>query len=138
MAKKPPLRKNVSQTIPNGTILQTRDEFFHNEGTYRKPGYKDKGNYRKAVVIDSNRKNELVVVKLITKGKDIPNSKSRYRPFAETLDNANKRIIIGRKFIYNGESLSKKQVAIIKKDCFTNPITRYKNKKKVRRIKGRK
>lgn len=142
IVKRPQLRKNVSQTIPNGTILQSRDEYLHNEGDYRKPGYENKGNYRKLAVIDSNRKDELAVVKLYSEsGETLDDSSSKYKPFVETLDNENKRIKnsgkVG-KFIESNQKLTKHDVAKIKKDCFTNPKVRYKNKKKVRRIKGRK
>ena len=61
-----PKRTNVSQKIPNGRTLQTRDEFFEGQEKYRKPGYENKGLYRKVVVVDSNRADELAVVKLTT------------------------------------------------------------------------
>ena len=96
--KKPPKRKNVSQTIPNGTILQTRDEYLHNEGKYKKPGYENKGNYRKVAIVDSNRENQFAVVKLYSEsGKELPSGKSRYKPFVETLDNEGNRIKEGKK-----------------------------------------
>lgn len=65
-----PKRKNVSQKIPNGRTLQTRDEFFEGQEKYRKPGYENKGLYRKVVVVDSNRADELAVVKLTTQSKE--------------------------------------------------------------------
>ena len=69
--------KNISKTIPNGTILQTRDEYLHNESNYRKPGYANKGNYRKVAVVDSNCNDELAVVKLYSKsGKSLINTNS--------------------------------------------------------------
>lgn len=133
------LSKNVSKTIRNGTILQTRDEYLHNEGGYRKTGYENKGNYRKVAVVDSNRRDELAVVKLYSdSGTELKGTNSRYKPFVETLDNKNNRIRVGNKFIPNGQKLSSKNVSAIKKDAFTNPKVRYKNKKKVRKIKGRK
>lgn len=132
-------KRNISKNVPNGTILHTRDEFLKDSGSYRKPGYKNKGNYRKVVVIDSNRNDDLAVVKLYSKsGKGLKGTNSRYKPFVETLDDENKRIKVGRKFIRGKQKLSKENVYTIKKDCFTNPTYRYKNKKKVRRIKGRK
>lgn len=132
-------KKNVSKTVFNGTILQTRDEYLHNEGSYRKKGYEKKGNYRKVAVIDSNKNDELAIVKLYSKsGDELEGTKSRYKPFVETLDDENKRVKISKKFIPNGQKLSGKNIATIKKDCFNNPKYRYKNKKKVRRIKGRK
>ncbi len=84
--KKPPKRKNVSQTIPNGRTLQTRDEFFEGKADYRKPGYEDKGHYRKVVVVDSNRKNELAVVKLTTSKKGKPRRKANKSLLRELKD----------------------------------------------------
>lgn len=68
--KTPPKRKNVSQKIPNGRTLQTRDEHFEGQKNYRKPGYENKGDYRRVVVIDSNRDDELAVIKLTTSKKE--------------------------------------------------------------------
>lgn len=58
---KPKRRKNVSQTIPNGTLIITNDSDF--EGT----DY-ESTKTRMATVVDSNRKNELAIVKY-TKSK---------------------------------------------------------------------
>lgn len=138
MNKKPPKRKNVSQNIPNGTILQTRDEYLCGQKNYRKPGYANKGNYRKVVVIDSNRNNDVAIVKLYShSGKELPSKKSRYKPFVETLDDNHQRIKVSRKFVPNGQKLDKTDVLTIKKDSFTSPTVRHKNKKKVRKIKER-
>ena len=131
--------KNISKSIPNGTILQTRDEYFYNQGSYRKPGYANKGNYRMAVVIDSNRNDELAIVKLYSNsGTTLNNTISKYKPFVETLDNQNNRIKINRKFIKSKKKLTKDNISKIKKDCFNNPKSRYKNRKKVHTMKGRK
>jgi hypothetical protein len=134
--------KNVSKKIPNGAILHTRDEYFHNEGKYRKSGYKNKGNYRKVVVIDSNRRDDLAVVKLHkSSGTELPSKRAFYKPIVETLDDENKRIraSFGKsgKFIAKGKPLSQRDVSAIKKDCFNNPKYRFKNRKKVQRIKNR-
>lgn len=137
--KQPPKRKNVSQTIPNGTILQTRDEYLHNQGSYRKEGYEGKGNYRKVAVVDSNRKNELGIVKLYSKsGVQLQGTPSRYKPFVETLDDKDENIKVGKKFIPSGQMLSKKNVTAIKKDCYKNPKVNKINKQKTRQLKGRK
>lgn len=139
-------RKNVSQKIPNGRTVQTRDEFFEGQSNYRKPGYEGKGFYRKGVVVDSNRANELVIVKLTTSkaGKVLPdykNGESKYRPFVETKDDKGNPITIGTKFKENRPTsdLSIKDVNRIKKDAFVNSSNRVKkeNKKKVREMKGR-
>ncbi|MBQ9713702.1 MAG: hypothetical protein IJV83_00075 [Clostridia bacterium] len=135
-------RKNVSPTIPNGRTVQTRDEFFFGQKNYRKPGYEKKGNYRKAVVVDSNKKNELALVKLTTSeaGKSIPGSKkSKYRPFVETKDNEGQPIKLGKKFIPNPpkSDLSMHAVSEIKKDAFRDSKKAKKNRSKVRELKER-
>ena len=135
-------RKNVSPVIPNGRTLQTRDEYFEGNADYRKAGYENKGNYRKAVVVDSNRDGDLAVVKLTTSvnGRNIPGQKkSKYRPFVETKDEDGNSIRIGRKFIENSlkNDLSKKAVSEIKKMAFRKSSKALENRKKVREMKGR-
>jgi len=130
--------RNVSKNIPNGTILHTRDDYIYGSQNYRKPGYANKGNYRKVSVVDSNKNDDLAVVKLTTKGKTIPGEKSTYKPFVETLDDNGNPIRIGPKFISRGAKLSKSAVSIIKKDSFNNSNTRKVNRRKVRDMKGRK
>ena len=54
--------------------------------------------------VDSNKNNDLAVVKLTTsaKGKSIPGEKkSKYRPFVETIDEAGNPIKVSKKFIEN-------------------------------------
>lgn len=134
-------RKNISQKIPNGRTLQTRDEFFEGQEKYRKPGYENKGLYRKVVVVDSNRADELAVVKLTTskQGTALPDyqqGKSKYRPFVATKDDENKPIKVGKKFLPNKQQkdVSQKDVNQIKKDS----IKRKDNRNKLRELKGRK
>ena len=138
---KKPRRKNISQKIPNGRTLQTRDEFLEGQGKYRKPGYENKGLYRKVVVVDSNRADELAVVKLTTSNQGTPlpdyqQGKSKYRPFIETKDNDNKPIKIGKKFHSNKptKDMSQKDVNQIKRDS----VVRKDNRDKLRKLKGRK
>ena len=130
--------RNVSQTISNGTILHTRDEYLFGAKDYRKPGYEKKGNYRKVGVVDSNKNDDLAVIKLTTKGKSLPGEKSTYKPFVETLDDDGKPIRIGSKFISRGAKLSKEAVSIMKKDSFKDSNTRRTNRRKMRDMKGRK
>jgi len=143
---KPPKRKNVSQTIPNGRTLQTRDEYIGEENKkYRKPGYGKKGNYRKVVVVDSNRNDEVVVVKLTTSENAEPltgykSGKSRFKPFVETTDSNGQPIKIGRKFTENSQSadVPNSEVIKIKKCCFKESKNAKQNRKSVRKMKGRK
>ena len=131
-------KRNVSKKVPNGTVLHTRDEYIFGSQNYKKPGYQNKGNYRKVAVVDSNRYDDLAVVKLTTKGKTLPGEKSTYKPFVETLDDNGKSIRIGSKFISRGAKLSKQAITIIKKDSFRDSKTRKSNRRKVRDMKGRK
>ena len=139
--KKPPKRKNVSQKVPNGTILQTRDEYFEGAGNYRKPGYQNKGNYRKAVVVDSNRNNELAVVKGTSKGKPLNNPQFLgYKPFIHTIDDEGHPIQVNSKFIINNSFLDSNAINEIKRDSLKNSSNslRKQNRTKLRNLKGRK
>lgn len=134
--------KNVSKRVPNGRTVQTRDEFFFGHKNYRKPGYEHKGPYRKAVVVDSNKRDELAVVKLTTspKGRSIVGEKkSKYKPFIETLDDDGKPIKLGKKFQENPsrKDLSKRAVDAIKRDSVTDPVTGKKNRARLRKLKNR-
>ena len=136
-------RKNISKTIPNGRTVQTRDEYFEGDSSYRKPGYEAKGLYRKGVVVDSTRDDEVVLVLLTKskKGKEIPDVKvSKYRPYVETLDDEGKPIKLGSKFKENkaNKDISKKSIASIKKETFKDSARALENRKKVRELKGRK
>lgn len=138
-------KKNVSQTIPNGRTLQTRDDFFENQGHYKKPGYEKKGLYRKVVVVDSNKDDELAVVKLTTSKrgrriKDYKKGKSRYRPYVETKDDKGRPIKLSGKFVENPPSadIPPKSVAKIKKSTFKSEKQSIQNRKKVRALKKRK
>lgn len=158
--------KNVSKKIPNGTRVQTRDEHFkerkaekkvrkNGEKRFTKSNHPDPGdNYRIAIVIDSNRKNELAVVKLTTtekgeKIKDYDKGISRYRPYVYTKDSQGKAIKVTLKKeikektarrdpVFELDSkrrnMSKRQVDQIKKDC----IKKRENRKELRKLKGRK
>lgn len=104
MKKKPPKRKNVSQKVKNGTAILTRDEFFEDNNNYRKDKYKDKPNiyYREATVVDSNRNNELAIIKQQSNGKFSVKKKnnkiSKYNTYIKTKDDEGKPIKIGSKF----------------------------------------
>ena len=138
--------KNVSKIIPYGRTLQTRDEYLEGGNNYIKPGYEMKGHYRRVVVVDTNRNNELAVEKLYGhNGKELPgykNGKSRYKDFIVTKDNEGNPIKIGNKFIENApkQDVSKKDVNKIKKDALVNASYRVKksNRNKVRKLKNRK
>lgn len=137
--KKIPRRKNISQTIENGQIVHTKDQHFFGNAEYRKPGYQGKGNYRKAVVVDSNRNDDLALVKLTTSPKGIPLSdgKAKFRAYIETRDEHGRPIRINGLFIPSKQRVSKADVVKIKKETVSNPYTGARNRKKLRRLKGR-
>lgn len=127
-----------------GRTVQTRDEYFEGQGDYRKPGYEDKGNYRKGVVV-AQAGGKRAIVKL-TKGspmgKPLTDEKvSKYKPYVETKDNDGKPITYGKKFRPNrrNKDLSMRDVTQIAIDCFQGNSERAKeNRNKVREMKGRK
>ena len=134
--------KNVSKTVKQGLIVHTRDEYFKGAKDYRKPGYeKSAGNYRQAAVVDSNRKDQLALVKLTTSEKVIPlNEKGGFRAYILTQDENGRPIKVSGKFIPDskGKKLPKEQVNKIKKESLSDPKTGKENKKRLRRLKGRK
>lgn len=133
--------RNISKNIPNGLILLTRDEYFENDQNYRKPGYEKRGNYRKTIVVDSNKLNELIVVKGSTNGIDlkIPGIKA-IKPYARDKDNEHNPIKISNKFINSNKKISESNVNKIKKHMLTKErkSVRLKNKKLFRNLKKRK
>lgn len=150
--KQPPLRKNVSQRIPNGRTFQTRDEFLESGSGKKniKPDHPNRNDlYRKVAVVDSNRFDEIIIVKMGTKGRhELPgygNGKSTYNAFIEIYDDEHKPLKRNsRKLVENKPSkdLSKAEVTQIKKDLYKNKTTaknlRMKNKQLTRTVKGRK
>ena len=144
--KKPPTSAGKGKRTKQpdvGRTVQTRDEYFEGQSTYRKPGYEGKGNYRKAVVVAQYGK-DLAVVKT-TKGspRGIPlqdEKVSKYRPYVHTRDNEKKPIRYNRKFIPNEQSknFSMRDIIQISIDCFAGDEPRQrKNRNKVRKMKGR-
>lgn len=145
-AAKPPKRKNVSQNVPNGRTLQTRDEYLGEENkNYKKPGYENKGLYRKITVVDSNRNDELVVIKLTTSDKGIQiegykTGKSKFRPYIIVEDDSGNPIKIKPgKFKENppGADVPKNEINKMKKEAFKMCKQRGENTQKVRELKGR-
>ena len=149
--KKPLTRKNVSRRVPNGRTFQTRDEYLlSGKGKKNiKPDHPNpKDLYRRVVAIDSNRFDELVIVKTGTKGRhklpEYGNGKARYNAFVEIYDDRHKPLKANSRLVENKPSkdLSKAEVIKIKKDVYKNATTseklRAQNKKLTRRVKGRK
>lgn len=143
-------RKNVSKTIPNGRTLQTRDEFLASgKGKENiKPNHPDKNDlYRLSVIVDTNKKNELAIIKLTTseKGKKLEgyrNGKSRYRPYIEIRTFDDKAIKIdNEKFVANShkKDVKKSDVNKMKRQALKRAPKqiREENRKRLRKLKGR-
>ena len=136
----PPKRKNVSQTIPNGTFVITNDKYF-----YGSDGGSDKT--RMSTVVDSNRKNEVALVKYTTSekhGRQIENSKG-FKGHADkvyTLDNENKPIKLdNEKFIAPEDQkrkISSAQANEIKRRNIKESRYKAGNLKNLQNLKGRK
>lgn len=136
--------KNISSTIKNGSIVQTRDEYFLGGADTKINHPSKKDLYRQAVIIETNKDDRLGVVKLSTKGKNkLPNyksGKSGYKPILHIFDNDGKSIKVSRKFVLNKkDKVSKKDVIQIKKSLYKKSSSSMKkeNRDKVRWLKGR-
>ena len=133
--------KNISKKVHNGQIVHTKDSYLYGSNGYNKPG--KKGNYRMAVVVDSNKDDELALVKLTTsnKGKSLPNyktGKSKYKNYIYTKDNENQAIKISRKFIVkNNDIMDPKTANNIKRDCINDKKRGYFNNKLLKKLKQR-
>lgn len=139
--KKPPKRKNVSQTIPNGTLVHTTDDIL-----YGADGKSVKN--RMATVVDSNRNNEVAIVKYttsVTNGTPFKNSKGfkgyGNRIYTKTVDG--KPITISedgavKKHSNNKRDITLKQANQIKKSNLRESKYRGSNRAALRELKGRK
>ncbi len=136
------MRKNISNKIDNGTIVHTRDSHLNKNG-YDKPD--KKGLYRMTVVVDSNKKDELALVKLTTSKKGTPlpnykNGKSKYKNFIETKDKNGKPIKLTKAKKNDNEvafvkgsktkNMSKADANNIKINCIKDKKTGKQNRKK--------
>jgi hypothetical protein len=143
--------KNRSKTIKDGTIVQTNDRNLYSGRNYiGKPSENPKKNNRPAVVVGSNEKDELALIKIThsKKGKRLKDgvrgqrSKSRFKPIVETMDNDGKFIRIGEKFEISipSERLSKRDLKKMERHSFrrTNKRVVNENRKRMRWLKGRK
>lgn len=143
----PPMRKNVSRKIPNGTVVFTRDEFFEDHNGYIKEKYRNSTKlYRETTVIDSNRNNELALIKHQSNGVYyVVNNKGQkefYNPYIKTKDDKGNPIKLGEKFQrgpskYNvsPKSANKMKIRSIKNK---NDKTRKTNQMALKSLKGRK
>lgn len=140
--KKPPNRKNVSQTVKNGTAIKTRDEYFLDNKGYKKPNYENAPDtlYRESIVVDSNRNGHLGIIKIQSGGKKTVVNKSgqkeKYNLYIKTKDDEGNPIKLGLKFQRAKEKygVTEKQANKMKKQAMKNKS----NKIALRELKGRK
>lgn len=105
--------RNRSQIFYNGRTLKTQDKYLPNDKKGKSENPKE---HRHVVIVDSNKNDELAVVRLTTKNTKnttpLPtykkgNQKTTYfKKFIETKDNENKPIIVdNKKFFENNKDL---------------------------------
>lgn len=138
--------KNVSKRYPNGRTIKTADKYL----PIGKHGESDNAKgQRRVVIVDSNRYDELAVVRLTTqkqpnttilKGRKQGNGKTTYfKHFVEITDNENKPIKIdGKKFIENpwGYDLNEQQIIEIQNKVYKHSTQATENKKKIADLKA--
>ena len=96
--------KNVSKTIKNGAVIQTRDHYLYGSGGYVKPKYADVPDimYRQGVVVDSNINDDLAIILIQSGGKlKAKNKKGQTEKFGSHIkirDDENQPIRINNKF----------------------------------------
>lgn len=140
--------KNISEKIVNGTIIMTRDEFLQDNNNYQKPKYKDKKNilYRETITVDSNKNNELALIKVQSGGKlEVKNKagqKEKYNPYIKTKDDKGEPIKLGDKFQVGNQkyNVSEKNANQMKKECIKNSSRSLSkaNRIALKNLKGRK
>ena len=137
--------ENVSSRYPNGRTLKTQAKYLPTD----KKGKSDNPKAsRRVVVIDSNRKDELAVVKLTTSKQ--PNTSplpsynqgngkpTRFKHFVETQDNEGKPIKVdGEKFKSNpwAYDLNTNEVSHVKKVVLEEARQSKTNKEKIAALK---
>lgn len=130
--------KNISKTIPNGTLVITKDNFIY--GTD-----KQSEKTRMTVTVDSNRKNEIAITKYTTSnrhGRSFENDKGFKRHgdriFVQD-DEGNPIHIDGIKFIRGSKkrSITPKQANEIKRRNLKETKYNKGNSNALRKLKGR-
>lgn len=141
------LSKNISKTIKNGTVLKTRDEFLEDNNGYIKPNHKnDDILYREFITLETNRKGEIVGVKIQSGGKNsvfnASRQEERYNLILKSKDNKGNPIQLGEKFkrVKVKYHISERDANKIKREAVNHPNSkiRKQNLNKLRELKGRK
>ena len=136
--------KNISKKIRNGTNVITRDEYFEDNNGYVKETHLSPFDlYRETIVVDSNRNNELAVIKLQSGGKFIvKNNKKqieKYGPYIKIKDNNGNPIILNDKFVRGPikYDVSTQDANKMKQNALSNKYNRKKNRKLLQELKRR-
>lgn len=139
--------KNVSREIINGTVIMSRDEYFQDNNNFQKLKYKNKKDvlYRENIAVDSNRNNELALIKVQSGGKlEVKNNsgqKEKYNPYIKTKDNEGKPIKIGEKFRVGDPkyNVSEKNANQMKKEAVKSRsnFINSENRRALKELKGR-
>ncbi len=139
--------KNVSKRYPNGRTIKTQDKYLPTDkkGKSTKPKTK-----RRVVVVDSNRYDELAVVRLTTQNQPNTtelrtykkgNGKTTYfKHFVEIMDDEGIPIKIdGKKFIENpwAWDLSADEVKTIQNTVYHRVLQSKSNNDKIKSLKSR-
>ena len=123
--------KNRSGIYRDGMRVQTRDNYLYGSNYYDLRHPRSSDLYRKTYIIDSNKNNELVLVKETThRGRVRPTIDSRYIYYKDDLGNPIK--IDNNKFkIKRNRSLSKVDTINLKKQVFRNNRNSRRNRRDV-------
>lgn len=130
--------KNKSRIYKDGMRVQTRDNFFYGSDYFDHRHPNERDLYRKTYIVDSNRNDELVLVKSTThQNRTTPTIDSRYIYYKD--NNGNPIKIDGIKFkLIRRQSLNKLDTINLKKNVFTNNRYSRRNRREVhRKVKNR-
>lgn len=137
--------KNISKRYPNGRTIKTQDKYLPTDKKGNSAKLKTK---RRVVVVDSNRYDELAVVRLTTQNQPNTtelrtykkgNGKTTYfKHFVEIMDDEGNPIKIdGKKFIENpwAWDLSTDEIEYVRRGVFEGKRQSDDNKKKIAALK---
>lgn len=147
LSKPNPLNtRNRSQLYHNGRTLKTQDKYLPTDKKGKSDNLKDK---RHVVIVDSNKNDELAVVRLTTQNQSnttkLPTYKKGnkkttfFKNFVETKDNENKPIKIdNKKFIKNDREmdLNKNELNKVQKTVRRFSKQASANNNKIRKLKN--
>lgn len=120
------MSENISDSILPGSIVRTRDEFFLN-GVPKPNHINDNLYYREAIVMETNKNDNLGLVTVTSKGKhNIPNFRNGKEKFSAYLcvsDNDGRFIKLGSKFKLMNYSIDQYDYDFIRDYLYSNKNT---------------